>query len=126
MLEYLFDSDYKDARSKYNDAKNKRSKLISIKRDITNDSWAIDSINHSMDYIYEDFARAIRVPTIQSRVSNKLAALKEPYQTSDGILITACDYIDAECALLSSKMDNANTTIESIKKSYKGGDGGSW
>lgn len=122
MLEYLFDKDYKAAKSKYDTAKSKRNKLIKIKGDITNDSSSINTINHNMDYIYEDFAKAIRVSTIRSRVSSKLAALKEPYQTSDGNLTTACGYIDAECAVLKKQMDTADTTMDSIKN----GGAGSW
>ena len=57
MLEYLFDSDYKAAKSKYDTANSKRNKLIKIKQDITNDSSSINTINHNLDYIYEDFAK---------------------------------------------------------------------
>lgn len=122
MLEYLFNSNYKAAKSKYDTANSKRNKLIKIKQDITNDTSSINTINHRLDYIYDDFAKAIRVSTIRSRVSAKLSALKEPYQTSDGNLKTACDYIDAECSVLKKQMDSAKTTMDSIKN----GGAGSW
>lgn len=122
MLEYLFDSDYKAAKSKYDTANSKRNKLIKIKQDITNDSSSINTINHNLDYIYEDFAKAIRISSIRSRVSTKLSALKEPYQTSDGNLRTACGYIDAECSVLKKQMDTSQSTMNSIKN----GGAGSW
>lgn len=122
MLGYLFDSDYKAAKSKYDIANSKRNKLIKIKQDIANDSSSINTINHNLDYIYEDFAKAIRVSSVRSRALIKLNSLKEPYQTSDGNLKAACDYIDTECSALKKQMNTSQSTMNSIKN----GDTGLW
>lgn len=122
MLEYLFNPDYKAAKSKYDAANSKRNKLLKIKQDITNDTSSINAINHRLDYIYDDFAKTVRASTIRSRVSTKLNALKEPYQTSDNNLKTACDYIDDECSVLQRQMNSSQTTMNSIKN----GGSGSW
>lgn len=115
MFDYLFDSNYKAARDKYNNAKSKRNKLGNIKNDITNDSSSITSINKRIDYIYDDFIKVVKNSNVRSRVSSKLDALKEPYQSSDTNLSTACDYIEAERAYLKRQMDSAETTMENIK-----------
>ena len=117
MFGYLFDPNYKAAKNKYNNAKSKRNKLGNIKNDITNDSSSVSSINKRIDYIYDDFTKVVKDSTVRSRVSSKLSALKEPYQTSDTNLSTACDYIDSERAELKRQMDSAETIMERIKNS---------
>lgn len=120
MFEYLFDSNYKAAKNKYNTAKSKRNKLETIKNDITNDTSSINSINKRIDYIYDDFAKAILVSDVKTRVSTKLSALKEPYQTSDSTLSSACGEISDEMALLKREMDSAELTMNKIKNQTNG------
>ena len=120
MLEYLFDKDYRNAKNRCNNAKSKIKKLNKIKDDITNDSSSINSINHRIDYINEDFAKAIRVSDVRRRVSSKLNSLKEPYQTSDGNLKTACDYIDNENAILQRQVNSAQSEMNTIKNQTNG------
>lgn len=115
MFDYLFDSNYKVAKSKYNNAKSKRNKLENIKNDITNDSSSVTSINKRIDYVYDDFTKVVKNSSVRSRVSSKLDALKEPYQSSDTNLTKACGCIDAERSYLKRQMDNAETTMENIK-----------
>lgn len=115
MFDYLFDPNYKVAKNKYNNAKSKRNKLKNIKNDITNDSSSISTINKRIDYIYDDFVKVVKDSNVRSRVSAKLESLKEPYQSSDTNLSTACDYIEAERSLLKRQMDSAETTMENIK-----------
>ena len=120
VFEYLFDSNYKAAKNEYNAAKSKRNKLNNIKNDITNDTSSINSINKRIDYIYDDFAKAILVSDVKIRVSTKLNSLKEPYQTSDSALASACGEISDEIALLQQEMDNAESTMNSIKNQSNG------
>lgn len=115
MLDYLFDPDYKAAKKSYNNAKSKIRKLNNIKNDITNDTSSINSINKQIDYIYEDFVKAVSVADVRSRVHTKLSALREPHQTADGYLSSACNEIDDEIRLLNREMSKAETKMDNIK-----------
>lgn len=115
MLDYLFDPNYKAAKNKYNTAKSKVRKLNNIKNDITNDSSSVNTINKQIDYIYEDFVKAVSVSDVRSRVHTKLSALREPHQTADGYLNSACGEIDDEIRLLNREMNKAETKMNNIK-----------
>ncbi len=120
MLGYLFDPNYKAAKNRYNTAKSKKNKLNGIKNDITNDSSSITNINKRIGYIYDDFAKVVLVTDVRSRVSTKLNALKEPYQTSDSNLSSASGEISDEIRLLDREMQSAESTMNSIKNQSNG------
>jgi len=115
MFDYLFDPKYKAAKTKYNNAKSRRNKLKNIKEDITNDSSSITKVNSKIDDIYDDFCKVIKASDVRSRVSSKLDALKEPYQSSDGYLSSASSEIENERSALKRQMDSAEYTMNSIK-----------
>ena len=115
---YWLDSDYREADKQYDQDKKKRDKLEKIKDDIMNDTSSINRINNYLGDIYENFEKAVKVSTIRNRVANKINTLREPYQSSDGNLRTACDYIDSERRLLWNEMQKAETKKEKIKDKY--------
>lgn len=115
MLGYLFDPDYKAAKAEYKEAKSKRDKLQGYSSDITNDTYSINAINKKIEYVYEDFEKIIMDSTLRKSVSDKLNALKEPYQTNDNNLSNACSMISRERTHLKQIMDDAEDTMQAIK-----------
>ena len=128
MLDYLFDKEYREADKKYDTAKKSIKKLQKIKSDIMDDTSSINTINNRIGEIYEDFEKAICVSHMKSRVANKLNTYREPYQSSDGYLTTARDYIDYEINQQQGKMNSAEEAKNTIKRnaSGQGGGGGAW
>lgn len=115
MLEYLFDADYRRAKQRYDNAKEKRDKLSAIKDDMFNDSNSITTINTKLECITEEFAKAILDSDTYIRVYAKVNTIKEPYQANDGCFWGASNAIEDEMSLLKREMDRAQATMDSIK-----------
>lgn len=115
MFDYLFDPEYRAAKNRYDDAKDKIRDLEKIKRDITDDSSSITWVNRHIGEIDECIENG--AASIASKVSNKLQDLKEPYQNSDIALRNACDRIDSEIRRLEGIMRDAQDTMERIRNS---------
>lgn len=85
----------------------KINKLKGYKEDLGDDYSSIQRYNKHVDSIISDFQSFIK--SGYSGVTGKLEDFKEPYQSNDSTLQTACSYIQNEINRLQRSLSEAES-----------------
>lgn len=100
-----------DIRQKENNI----SKLTTYKRDLTDDSGDITSINRLVCELQGDFQNFI-VSDNTRTIIDKLGSYLEPYQSNDSNLNQACSYMDSEIYALRREIQALESALEAAAR----------